>query len=104
MSYFVAEQRTETGIRVALGASGSKVVQLVLGRSARTVAVGIVLGAGGAFATHRVLRALIVDMADPSPATLFGIFAALVAATFFASVIPALRAARTDPAEVLQSE
>ncbi|MEQ8328872.1 MAG: ADOP family duplicated permease [Longimicrobiales bacterium] len=102
LAYRVALQARELGTRMALGARRGQVVGLVLRRSAGLLAVGVVAGVGLSLAVNRMLVRMGsgVEMAPP------GLLAALVAllgtAAAAASLIPAVRAARTDPARTLQ--
>ena len=109
-SYAVARQRSEIGIRLALGAERPHVLWLVLREGAFLVVTGAVLGAAGAFALSRALSAL-----DPDYAQVLGAFVGdqvllvgapmlLVAAALLACAVPAWRAVRIDPASTLRAE
>jgi predicted permease len=103
IAYVVTARTQEFGIRLALGAHGSQILRLVLGRGAGLVACGIALGVAGALAAGRVLRLLSgVISADPATLAAVGIVSAAVAMA--ACYIPARRAMRIDPNLALKYE
>ncbi|HSA56210.1 MAG TPA: ABC transporter permease [Gemmatimonadaceae bacterium] len=104
MAQVAARRTREIGIRVALGASTSRVQWLVVRHGLRLVVAGIVLGAGVALAATGLLRALLFGVSPSDPVTFAAVAALLVAATLAASWVPAWRASRVDPAITLRSE
>jgi putative ABC transport system permease protein len=104
MAHAVARRKRELGIRTALGAEPAGLLALVLGRGMRLTAAGMTMGLLGALALTRLLRGFLFGVEPGDPATL-GLAAAVLALTALAaSVLPALRAARVDPIEVLRAE
>jgi putative ABC transport system permease protein len=101
VSYSVAQSRAEIGVRMALGAQLSQVVSLVLGRGLRPVAIGAAVGIAAAVAGARLLRSLLYGVTATDPVTLATVAAVLATAAGIACLVPALSAARTDPARVL---
>jgi putative ABC transport system permease protein len=102
IAYLVALRTREFGIRMALGADSARVLALVMYRGAVVVALGLAFGMAGAAALTRVLRTLLYGVGIIDPAT-FGSTAVLLAAVaLFACLIPAIRAARVDPAIALR--
>ena len=101
-SYAVNRRRTELGIRMALGAAPSGVVALVLRRVGGLVTAGIVLGAAISWMLARLVATLLFGLQPHDPATLAG--AAVILATIggLAGWLPARRASRIDPANVLR--
>ena len=101
-AYGVSQRRIELGIRMALGAGPAQVRRLVLGRAIALVALGVLAGTALSMWAARFVTSLLYDVAPRDPATL--VFAALVlgATGTFAAWLPARRAARTDPANVLR--
>jgi len=103
--YAVSRRSREIGVRIALGATASQVVRLVVGESAILVGGGIAIGLGIAvFAVQPLAMFLIADV-HPTNATNFVFVAAtlcLVAA--LATISPMLRALRVDPITVLRHE
>jgi predicted permease len=104
MAFLVRQRTHEMGVRVALGASRGGVVRLVLGRSLRLALVGIVLGLIGAIVASDIVGSLLYGVGPLDPSFLIGaaLFLVLVAVT--ASAVPALRAVRVDPVEVMRAE
>jgi ABC-type antimicrobial peptide transport system permease subunit len=102
ISFAVAQRTREIGIRVAIGASRSDVVRLIVGQGVRLVAVGAVVGVVAALAASRVLGSLLFDVRPSDPVTFAAIVALLVAAVIAASWIPARRAASVQPTEALR--
>jgi putative ABC transport system permease protein len=100
-SYSVALRTREIGLRMALGATPNNIATLVLGESARLLAVGIALGIPGAIATSRLLRGLLFSVSATSWFILV-IASAVVAATVLATCyLPARSAAHVDPRDAL---
>ena len=104
ISYSVAQRRQEIGIRRALGAGAGNVLRLVIGQGMRLVAIGIVIGLAGAFAVTRLLATLLFGITATDPITFAGVVAVLACVALFASLLPAWRASRVDPAEALRYE
>ena len=102
MSYAVSRRRTEIGIRIALGAGPSRAVALVLRRVVVLVALGIAIGAGLSLSASPLVAALLFGLEPRDPATLAASALVLTAIGVMAGWLPALRAARIDPARVLR--
>jgi predicted permease len=103
LASMVSRQRTEIGVRMALGASAAAVTRLIVSRGAIVAAAGILLGAVGAFILTRFLASVLFGVAPFDPLTIGGTAAALFLAAVLASWLPARRAAATDPARVLRA-
>jgi ABC-type antimicrobial peptide transport system permease subunit len=104
MSYMVARRQNEIGVRVALGATKRQVIWLVLVEAGRLVAVGLIIGGLAALALGRYAESLLYGLQAGDTFTL-GIACALLALTAAAaSLVPARRALRLDPAVVLRQE
>ncbi len=101
-SYGVSRRRTEIGIRMALGADAAAVVRLVLSRAALLVGLGVVIGAGLSLWASTFVASLLYGLTPRDPITLVGAAATLAAVGAFAAWLPARRAARIDPIEVLR--
>jgi putative ABC transport system permease protein len=104
VSYLVSQRTREMGIRVALGARGGQVVRMVVGKSMRPVAVGMLLGVAGAIAAARLLTTLLYSVTPSDPVVLAGIAAVLGATAAGACWMPARRAAGVDPVVALRNE
>lgn len=104
LSLLVSQSRRELGVRSALGALPRDLVTFVLGRGLRPSVAGIVVGVGVALALSRVLRGLLFAVAPTDPVGYGAAALLLVSVSIAAAIIPAHRAARTNPIEVLRSE
>jgi predicted permease len=104
LTFSVSQRTREFGVRMALGAQIRDVLGLVLGRSAKIALVGIAIGTVGAAVLAGSLSALLFGVRPLDPATFVCAPVLLVLVVFTASCIPAMRAARTDPAVVLRQE
>jgi ABC-type antimicrobial peptide transport system permease subunit len=104
MSYLVSQRTKEIGIRMALGASMSAVVRIVLSQSMRLAVMGIVIGAALGLGVSRLFASELqnVDTFD-AVAYLGSIGVALIAA-LAAACVPSLRAARVDPMTALRCD
>jgi predicted permease len=102
MSYAVTRRRTEIGIRMALGAAPGAVVRLVVSRVFILVGCGLAIGGGLSLWASRFVAALLYGVEPRDPLTLLGAMATLTAVGCLAGWLPAWRAARIDPAEVLR--
>jgi predicted permease len=104
MSYMVAQETHDIGIRMALGAQRSTVMGMLFRRGMATAGVGLVLGLAAAVAMARLLAALLFGVSAGDPATFIAIPLSLAAAAALAIYIPARRAVRIDPMDALRCE
>ncbi len=102
IAYSVVQRTQEVGIRRALGAQQSDILQLVLTQGVALALAGIAIGTAGAFALTRVMKTLLFHVSATDPATFFGIALLFVIAALVASYIPARYAARIDPMKALR--
>jgi predicted permease len=103
MAFSVSARTNEIGIRMSLGADSGRVQRMILREGGVLLAIGLVLGVGGAFFAARVIRGLLFGIAPHDPITLIGVAVMMAAIGIAACWIPALRAARIDPAITLRS-
>jgi putative ABC transport system permease protein len=104
IAYGAAQRRGEVAIRLSLGATPANVFRLVL-REARTMAaIGAAIGVAVAYLAGRVVSSRLYEISASDPIILGGAAALVVAIALLATVVPAWRAARLDPARVLWSE
>jgi predicted permease len=104
VSYLVAQQTREIGIRIALGAQSSTVLRMILGYSLRVSLVGLVIGVPIALAITRLMGALLFHVRASDPAVFIFVPLLLCAVALVASWVPALRASRVQPLEALRCE
>jgi len=103
MSYAVAQSRRELGLRMALGARADNLLRLVLSRGLRLTGAGVLFGTVIALALTRLLGKLLYNVSPHDP-VLFGSALVVMTITAIAAcLLPAWRAARTDPARVLRN-
>ena len=102
---FIVNQRThEIGVRMALGASGSSVLGMVVRQGLSRAAIGIALGLAGAFAVTRLLANYLLGVTPTDPLTFAAVTLFLAVVAVLSSLAPALRATRVDPMIALRSE
>ena len=104
MAHLVSQREREIGIRMALGAAPEQILRLVVSQSALVVGGGIVAGVVGALAVTRLLAGLLFHIRPTDPLTFTGTALALAAVAAGATLLPAVRAVRTDPAHALRSD
>ncbi|MGH7541409.1 MAG: FtsX-like permease family protein, partial [Gemmatimonadota bacterium] len=104
ISFLVAQQTREVGIRMALGAQTRDVLELVVGQGAALAGIGIACGLLAAFGLTRFLSGMLYDVPAVDPATFGGIALLLAVVALLACYLPARRAARVDPVVALRAE
>jgi putative ABC transport system permease protein len=98
----VAERRHEIGVRVAMGATPGDVRSLVLRDGLAIVSLGLLVGLPAAYAASQATQAFLFGVSPTAP-HVFGLAAAVLGATaLLATLLPAVRASRTDPSAVLR--
>jgi predicted permease len=101
-SYAVSRRRTEIGIRMALGAAPGGVVRMVLSRVTLLVVIGVAVGGALSLWASKFVETLVYGLEPRDPVTLAGAAVVLAAVGAIAGWLPAHRASRIDPAEVLR--
>jgi predicted permease len=104
VSYGVARRTPEIGVRLALGAQRADVARLVLGDTLRLSTLGVSLGLLGAAASGRLLEGLLFGVRPWDPASYAAVALGTLAVAVGVAALPALRAARIDPAVALREE
>jgi len=104
MSYAMGARLRELGVRAALGAEPGTLLRDAMAMGMVPVGVGLALGGGGAWMATRLLEGALYGVPPRDPGTFLVVMATLGAAALLANWIPARRASRVDPAEVLRSE
>jgi putative ABC transport system permease protein len=102
ISYLVTQRRQEIGVRIALGAQRGDVLSLVLRQGALLAVIGIVVGAVGALFLTRLLKGLVFGVSTTDPLAFGGVIVLLTLVALVASWLPARRATRVDPMNVLR--
>jgi putative ABC transport system permease protein len=104
VSYAVARRTREVGIRMSLGADGSRVVRMLMSSGLKLVAVGSVTGLAIAFAAAKLVSGLLFNVSSFDLMTFLTVPLVLGTAAMLAAYIPARRASRVDPASALRAE
>ena len=104
LSHLVAGRRREIGIRMAVGGDRRRIVALVVGQGLRLAAFGVAAGLLVAVLASRLLAGLLYGIGPLDPAVFAAVPLLLLAAAAAAALVPARRAARADPAEVLRGD
>jgi putative ABC transport system permease protein len=104
LAYTVAQRTSEIGIRMALGATRSSVLRLVVGNGLTLAVIGVAIGAVGALVATRALERLVFGVSTTDPVVFGFVAVALTAVAATAALVPALRASRVDPIVALRSE
>jgi putative ABC transport system permease protein len=104
LSFSVTQRRREIGVRMALGARRFAVLNLVVGQGMRLVLTGAIIGILGSFALTRVLSAVLFKVKPTDPLTFFSVTVSLGVVALLACYLPARRATKIDPMEVLRDE
>ncbi len=102
MSYAVSQSTRELGLRMALGATPSHLLRLVMSRGLALTAVGIIAGTAVALASTRLLGYLLYDVSPRDPLSFGSAFLVITLASLAACFLPAWRATRTDPLQALR--
>jgi predicted permease len=102
--YAVAERRREIGIRIALGASPTDVMSMVVAQGMRMPVLGIIVGLAAAAALSRLISHLLFGVGATDPATFAVVGLVLAVAAFAACYAPARRATTIDPVQTLRQD
>ena len=102
MATTVAQRRREIGVRMALGATARHVLALTMRQGATPVVAGIVVGLAAAIALTRVLARTLFGLLTPDLLLVAGVAVLLAGVALAATIIPARRAARLNPAVVIR--
>jgi putative ABC transport system permease protein len=104
LSYLVNVRRREVGLRLALGAVRTQIVRQFLAQGMRVSVLGCVAGLALAAGFARLLSGMLFGVSAWDAVTLGGVVIAVLAVSVIASLLPAIRAARLEPMQVLREE
>ena len=104
VSYATAQRLKEFGVRIALGATASDIVAMMLKQTGKLVAIGLVLGLIGGRALAMLATSLLYRVSPSDPATYAGVAVTLGSIALLASYIPVRRATGVDPVSALRLE
>jgi predicted permease len=104
LAYSVMQRSSEMGIRIALGATRTHVAGLILRQALQLVVTGLLIGLASALALSRLLASSLFEIRPWDPATFALVPVLFLTATLLACLIPARRAAKTDPMAILRNE
>jgi predicted permease len=102
MAYSVEQRRQEIGIRMALGAGGAQVLRMVLAHGMTLAGIGVAVGLGLAWAVTRFLGSLLFGVKSTDPMTFGAVALLLTLVALAATLVPARRAALTEPDRALR--
>jgi len=104
MSYFVARRSSEIGIRMALGATRSSVVSMVMRGALVQILLGLALGVPAALLAGHLMNSMLYGVLAYDPWALTEATLVLALCALFAGFLPARRAASTEPMQALRTE
>ncbi len=104
MAYAVSRRTREIGIRMALGAAPSQVARLVLARTTKLLAAGVIIGFALAFAAGQFFAQILYGVSAHDPLTYLCAIALMAVVAFIACWVPARRAIQLDPLKALRAE
>jgi ABC-type antimicrobial peptide transport system permease subunit len=104
IAYSVSQRRREVGIRMALGAGKSAILNMIIGQGIKLVLIGVAIGLVGALGLTRFLSDMLYGVKPGDPLTLVAVSVILMAVALLACYIPARQAAKVDPMVALRVE
>jgi putative ABC transport system permease protein len=104
ISFTTARRTSEIGVRIALGATRTRVASMVLKESFIVAAIGVVIGVPAALLAARTISSGLFGVSPDDPFTIAAAVAAMLLVACAAALVPARRAARIDPIQALRCE
>jgi ABC-type antimicrobial peptide transport system permease subunit len=102
LAYAIGRRRREIGIRIAVGARSTNILQLVIIKGLKLATVGLIIGVVAALALTRLMSSMLYGVSATDPVSLLSAILVLGAAALLACLLPALRATRIDPITALR--
>jgi ABC-type antimicrobial peptide transport system permease subunit len=102
--YLVGQRTREIGLRVALGASHTRVFRMILREGAKLAGIGVVIGFGASLALTRLITSMLFDVSPSDPLTFITVAVLLTLVALADCYVPAWRAMRVDPMVALRYE
>jgi putative ABC transport system permease protein len=102
LSYSVSQKKREIGVRIALGAPSTTILQLIIQQGLGIVGIGLVIGLVFGLALSSVIGGILYGVSSMDPVSIGFSVIALVLAALFACFLPAFRASRIDPITALR--
>ncbi|MEW5915257.1 MAG: ABC transporter permease [Gemmatimonadota bacterium] len=104
LAFSVSARTNEIGIRMSLGADRGKVQRMILGEGGVLLGIGLLLGVAGAIIGSRLIQSFLFGVTPNDPVTLLGVALVMIAVGIGACWLPALRAAKIDPAVAIRRQ
>ena len=104
LAFSVSARTNEIGIRMSLGADSLRVQRMILAEGGVLLVIGLAVGVVGAFAATRLMSGLLFGVAPHDPLTLIGVAVTMLAVGVGACWLPAIRAAKIDPAVAIRGQ
>jgi len=104
IAYLVLDRTRELGVRIALGASGGRIVREVVMSGIATTAMGIGLGTAAALVAGRFIEPMLFDVTAKNPTVIAGVAIVVLLIAVVAAWSPARRASRVDPVIALRAD
>jgi putative ABC transport system permease protein len=104
MAYLVSQRTRDIGIRLALGATRTNVLRMIVGQGLLLAVIGAVLGIAAGFAGTNLMRGLLFSITPTDPATFVAVPVLLIVVALLACYVPARRAMQVDPLVALREE
>jgi putative ABC transport system permease protein len=102
IAYSVVQRSQEIGVRIALGAQRGELLGMVVGQAMRLTGIGIVIGAAAALGAGRFIASLLFEVESTDPFVFVAAALLVASVALLSATSPALRAAQTDPRNVLR--
>jgi putative ABC transport system permease protein len=104
MAFLVARQVPAIGLRLALGASPSRILRSVMSSALRRVGLGVAIGLAAAWATSSAITSFVFGIRPTDPYAYAAVISIVALVSAIAAIVPAIRAARLDPSTALRRE